>query len=588
MQIIEYDKFSGGVNNTLSLNNLKNNEVVEALNIDFSETGGFSNRKGCKKLNKIPYSKEVIELLDWTIGSEKRLIAVLKSATTYDLVRINPIDGSLISTFKTSTSPIFPFIFKGKVFFGAENKLYSYGDFQYSPTSTATNIKAGEIVLNKPKSTGGGEEGRMYKAKSDISISNATNFADTSKFDDVTDILGQISNQIQEVKGTLKDYTNPSDPKDIKDNIVEKTIGKCTIFAFHEKTQRMFASGNKEDPAALYYSERSDMKYWKETSVLYPSQNDMGKVTGLKGIMDKILVAYENGWFSITGGIMDQGSEWKRLPIPYGCISGKSIVLTPWSLTFLGKDGLYVMSVNAINDMIVVQSDDLVKNVSADKVETTIRSIENPSDTTGVFYDGKYLLSFKDKESPKILVFYFDKGTFSIYDGYDVKDFLVSTDNKLLYGCLNYILIAEETDADIDVNTGAAKPIKMRLRTKSYDLSEGLNSKDVQFVYLLFKQYLENPTSPMSIKLYTDYGSVKFGAVDISESLVWGRSWGKIWGYTDFVEMEAEVKKIGRRFSFEFEKNVLNDRTTVYAVAFRFKGLSPRGTVINYERGLNE
>lgn len=563
----EYKDFSGGMNDTLTPLNLKDNELIYALNVDLSEQGGFSNRKGCQKVNSASLGKLVLRYYEWTIGDQKRFIAVLKSATaeTYELVRLSEA-GAVLSTIHTSVAMINVFLFRNRIYFTTNGNFYAYGDFHYSPTSTSQTIAVGDIVFNKPKTTGTGVEGRFYKAKSATTLINTTNLGDTNVWEDVTDIVNTMSNQTTLVR--LK----PGVTDGALDN-----IKRCTIFAFHSKSLRVFASGNPLDPSAIYYSEPNQMNYFKNTSILYPAQNNLGKVTGLIDVMANMLVAFENGWYQWSGISVETNAEWKVLPIPHGCIATRSIVLTPYSITFLAKDGLYTMSVNAVNtDSVVVMNERMIMNQTKDKVENIMKSIVNPSQVHSVLHDNNYLLHYKDSEGFKTLVFNMDKRSFYLMNGYEIYDFAVTSSNELLYACRNFILRVEG-DVDIDVLTGNLKAIYMKVKTKPYDFGENITRKFMTFMYFTFRQFKDIDVSPIHMQLVAGYHDRDFGVIDVSQSLIWRRQWMKTWGWNDYVEREAEIKLIANRFQVIFEKESLNDKTTVYAIAFRYRPMSPRG-----------
>lgn len=571
-KLTEYKDFSGGMNDTLTPLNLKDNELLYAINVDLSEQGGFSNRDGCTKVNATSLGKKMLRHYIWTIGDQKRYIAVLKdlAVETYYLVKLGE-DGTILSTLHTSAQMIYVFLFRNMIYFTALGTLYAYGYFHFIPTAVSQPVAAGEVVFNKPKTTAGtGVEGRFYKAISTTTIINTTNLGDAAIWQDVTDIVGTLSNQLLEVK-----------PKVGVTDSNLNVIKKCTMFAFHSKSLRVFASGNPDDPSAIYFSEPNDANYFKATSVLYPAHNNLGKVTCLVDVMSNMLVGYEDGWYQFTGISIETNAEWKMLPMPYGCISTRSVVLTPYSITFLSKDGIYTMSVNVVNtDSVIVVSDRMIINQTKDKMENMVKSIINPQDTHAILYDNFYLLHYKDLKGSKTVKLDLDKRSFQIMDGYEIYDYTVTSKNELLYACDNYLLKVGG-DSDIDVTTGNVKAIHMEVATKPYDFGENVSRKYLTFLYLTFRQYKELNISEIGVKLNAGYYRRDFGQIDVAESLVYNRAWNKVWGYNDFIEKSAEVKLIANRFQLVFTKDVLNDKTTVYAAAFRYKTISPKGQLIH-------
>ena len=73
-----YDDFRKGINDTSSPNQLKDNEMFEAENVDLNSRGGFTTRKGTTKLNDTSLDGEILNMQEWTVGAEQRLIILRK------------------------------------------------------------------------------------------------------------------------------------------------------------------------------------------------------------------------------------------------------------------------------------------------------------------------------------------------------------------------------------------------------------------------------------------------------------------------------------------------------------------------------
>ena len=73
-----YLDFRGGLNVDTAEDNLADNELMVAENIDLEERGGFSKRKGTQLLNAQPYFDTVYQLFEWKrTGAEPELLAVV-------------------------------------------------------------------------------------------------------------------------------------------------------------------------------------------------------------------------------------------------------------------------------------------------------------------------------------------------------------------------------------------------------------------------------------------------------------------------------------------------------------------------------
>lgn len=372
-----------------------------------------------------------------------------------------------------------------------------------------------------------------------------------------------------------------------KDNDCDlEPIKKCTMFVQHPKSLRIFAGGNPDNPLALYYSEINNMAYFVADSELYPT-NSEGNITGLTALMDDILVSYNNSWWHYRGLDPEEDATWKRLTIPYGCISNDSIVLTPYSFTFLAREGIFRVSASILSqEVIMLQGERIITNLTKDKVENTIKSIINPQSACGVFHDNKYYLAYSDEgtKNNKVLVCYLDTKSFVKYSGWQVNSWNKQANGNLTFATKNFILKTGIGYIDIDVDTGESKPIHVLVETKNLNLGADLNNKYIQFMYLQFRQY-RKMKSDINISLIADYKNILLDKVSLAESLIWGRVWGSVWGYKDLVEKMAEIKEFATRVKVRIENNNLDDPIGMYGIGFEFKPLRPKARMVVRDEG---
>lgn len=64
-QLRSYYDFRGGLNVDTALDNLMDNELTLAENVDLMERGGLQKRKGTKRINENSYEKPVEQLIEW-------------------------------------------------------------------------------------------------------------------------------------------------------------------------------------------------------------------------------------------------------------------------------------------------------------------------------------------------------------------------------------------------------------------------------------------------------------------------------------------------------------------------------------------
>ncbi|MFV0515774.1 MAG: hypothetical protein ACK5MV_00040 [Aminipila sp.] len=370
------------------------------------------------------------------------------------------------------------------------------------------------------------------------------------------------------ITGITATYTVKVEGKTNDNNLGD--IKKCTMFVVHPSSFRVFAAGNPDDNA-LYYSEIGKANYFKsDLNKMYPSSG-YGKITAISLLSDSVLVSYENGWYAWNGITPLEDATWKALNIPYGCVCHDSVALLPNSFMFMGKDGLYNVSASILNsELVMIYGKDTIKKVTENRLENTIKEITNKSRCKGIFYDNVYYLAFLDKDGiNKVLKYEWDTKSFTIVTGWKVNQWLADPEH-LYFASKNYVLKANDGLNDIDVETGNAKPIHLRIKTKEYALGNELSQKCLQLLGLIFKQ-TDEEESEVDIKLLMGYEHKEISNVDLVESLTYGRAWGKTWGYRESIVKMVEVIRTSNVFQLEIESNTLNNQVTLLAIGFIYE-----------------
>ena len=228
------------------------------------------------------------------------------------------------------------------------------------------------------------------------------------------------------------------------DNNILKDVKKCTKFIQHSKSGRYVATGNPKKPYAVYFSEYNQLNYFNEFNILIPTSSE-GSPVCLLNLLDSVLIGYRHSWYEYTGLEPATDGSWKRLAIPYGCVSEYSVqVLDLYSFIYLADNGLYKISANILSQYGITNSNsNAVKNISELKVENTIKSIHNKSQCISVYHDGIYYLAFNDTNgnNNKILLYYPSYGAYVLYKNVIVNDFLYRKDGKLEFASTNYSMI---------------------------------------------------------------------------------------------------------------------------------------------------
>jgi hypothetical protein len=395
-------------------------------------------------------------------------------------------------------------------------------------------------------------------------------------------------------------------------------IRKCTMFWMHSGSMRVFAGGSPDDNA-LWYSEIGEPGMWNSSiNKVYPG-NGFGKMTGLAELSGNLLVSYQNGWYAWSGIDVIEDAKWEMLNIPYGCACNRSIALTPYSFTFLARDGVYSVQASILNlAYVLVTGRSLIKKISEDKVENIVASIGNRQKCRGVFWENAYCLAYNyAEESPpsprasytgfkevcsggcfadgipantKVLKYEWDTQSWTTYTGWTVNQWM--TDATGLFFCTdNFVLKAGEGYSDTNTGNGEKKAIDVRVRTKDYVIYSPFKYKEVRFVGLMLKQFSGYGDSKLDVLMRAGHRQFKILGIDSNESLAWGRSWFKRWGWRDEQIKIAEASEVADTFSLEFAHSQTDDPFTVIAIGFAYRTLRqmlPQDEELLKDRVLNQ
>mgnify|MGYP000894042300 FL=1 len=146
-QLKSYRDFTGGLNADAAPDNLLDNELMRADNVDLSERGGVKKRNGEERLNATSYKFPVEQLIEWPRddGSEI-LLAIVGTELGYNnLCLVNEIDYSLTVLCSVGTADkVSTFYLRDKLYINDSTKYWVYDGetieeiFQSDPPTTLT------------------------------------------------------------------------------------------------------------------------------------------------------------------------------------------------------------------------------------------------------------------------------------------------------------------------------------------------------------------------------------------------------------------------------------------------------------------
>lgn len=368
----------------------------------------------------------------------------------------------------------------------------------------------------------------------------------------------------------------------VNDDCTIENIKKCTMFCVYIGNARVFASGNPDDQSAVYYSAIGQPNYFRDkVDVIYPSVNGVGKVTAMLNFSGYLLVSYTDGWYAWSGTTALDDAKWQPLNIPYGCIAPRSVCLTPYSMTFLSKKGIYRVLMSILYyEIALVQTKGVIKDLTESRVENAIADIEDIENCEAIYYNDTYYLSYKakgDTGRQHVLQYEWNVDAWSITTGWKVNRF-ISDPYNLVFASKNYVLQAETGYSDVDVNTGKEKPIQFHVQTKEYTFGTPFTNKNLQMIGFMWKQF-ELLDSTATVLLH-DGSNKTFDVTDelLNQNLAYARKWERMWGHGETVVQTAEIIDRATSFQCEIKSSQLNNPLTLVGLGFIYKSyklLSP-------------
>lgn len=357
-------------------------------------------------------------------------------------------------------------------------------------------------------------------------------------------------------------------------------VKKCRMFLQHPLSKRIFATGNPDNPTAVYYSDYNDMTYWPKTGILYPTTSE-SKAIAMQLLSESLMVGFDNTWWYWTGIDPAADATWKMLNIPYGPLNADCVVMTPFSFTFASKTGIYKVASSILNETVVMlQNQQMIEPLTQEKAEVLFKSIANPDYCRMVFHDNRILLAYSTKAGRNTMVLEYNMDTdgFSVYEGWAVNWWCRTSGGDLLFTSTNYILKTDTGTSDIDVMTGEKKAIEIKIETKDWDLGDGLAAKFPLFMYLLFRPFKVSAKPKVDVTLITDYATREYKEINLTNGFRWGAPWGGKWGVsnTALLELRGSPGIVARTFRLRITNKNIDDPVGFYGAGFEFKQLRPR------------
>lgn len=485
LPIFPVTSFSGGLNNIMSATKISDKESPSLLNIEFTENGLPSKRRGTDAYGNAPNTRVLgLGRLYYGSGPTRKQLQV-SGTSLYEYISGT---WTAISGKTYTASKLVNFVqARGSIYsHDGTNQMGKYdGTTLSTPTRGATG-KFGVFYASRHVVSGNtSQTSRLYFSTS-ITADNFTGTSGTATAGTATTLTdgGQAwtTNEFQSLVLTIAKGTGAGQTRIISSN----TGTVITVSTSFTATP---------DTTSQYTIEGGD--------TLDVAKDDGQAITGLGKFEEKLLVFKERSLYQLTFDTSGNPTV-TLISASYGCISHRTIENVENDILFLARDGVrtvgYVPNIPGV----------LRTNLLSSKVRNEIDNI-NPTyyeNCSSIYHESHYILSFPQGSSTtnnRILAFNFLYGAWTIWTGINANCFnqFIDTDNKekLYYGADDegqtyQMMVSNYSD-------GSGTAIDSSYYTKQFDLGNPNLQKGLVFVDVQVRSL----TGTLSIDIIVDGSS---------------------------------------------------------------------------------
>lgn len=263
-------------------------------------------------------------------------------------------------------------------------------------------------------------------------------------------------------------------------------INSCNRIRLH--WGRLMLFGDTVETNQVYFSDFETPNYFPVTYTLRFDRGKPEPITTIVRIQDYLAVFSETMIHILSGKSPDDYAIY-MINDSIGCVAPRSAVLTGNVVTFLSKEGVFILKPSSfkLDQMSVVRADAKIKS-------------EMPKDVNAcaLNHDSQYWLCFPDKKV--IYRYYFEQGVWvkDVSDGLDVVEFLkIGAD---VYEFQKNGHVVKQNNA---VYADWSYQYDMIVETKYFDLSKSFNYKKLKKLYILGRCYDEYDVN-LYVKVFAD------------------------------------------------------------------------------------
>jgi hypothetical protein len=356
-------------------------------------------------------------------------------------------------------------------------------------------------------------------------------------------------------------------------------IKRCTQLL--QRGQRMFATGDPQNPNHMYFSETGDPTNFKVTSIVKAITDDKEALNAIDLFHQAVVAFKRSHVYAWTGWDPNTDVRFDPVDVHTGTEAPGSVVKAENYMLYLGQD--------AVMALVGLEQNQVSTMRTSPGLTELIKTLTNRDKAVGVYHKGSYYLACcNDGTGVNNLVL---KGHVSmaysttddqtgwqkvfpwtVYTGWKVSQWFVDESDNLYFGSAVTGMIYKAFVGYSDDGVAYTMRVVHRL-----NLADVFRVKKLKYLLLLAKQE-EQYACTVDLKISYGY-SFAAKRVNLDESGSWDiGDWDEVvWDSDDIVMKEILTNKKCSRVEITVTHNTVDEPVTIYGFGAVYKPKKPKG-----------
>ncbi len=356
-----------------------------------------------------------------------------------------------------------------------------------------------------------------------------------------------------------------------------------TALAVEQRGQRWFFATRDNE---IIFSDIGKVNKFTGTNVINITSGKADSITALHEFNNGLLIFQQRSVYYLAGYDFAGGTDinLSRLNVSCGTQWPESVKTIENAVLYMGNNGIYRLYIPAYNESLAA------KNISEKKIGKLLSSNEIVSCSAEV-WNNIYYFSLQTSTKREEYRYYVSAGSFwgPFTQGATCYAAGFLGEDALYIGCSNGYIVRYDEDSThyVDLHSGQAAPIPMRIKTKGFDVCGAMvQYAKVKKAFIAVKQFAAQ-SSGLSVQIKADYADSAWNwKVNFDESLVYSEGiWGEgYWGWKDTVTKEISVNRKTQRIQLIFYDETTDMPVMIYGIGFLYKKKKVKGSRTGVEQ----